>query len=179
MIVAAAVVPAAAAASFDPPDGTVINANLPSSVGLAYQIDLDALCGTGTSATVTAWLRDPAGTTRRVNASSGYGSLFEASFGAELSVYGTYAHWLDVACAAGPRRVEDGSFTVVGGDAGAQKARACADARRSLTKARKRYRRARRALERADDVAHRRAVRRKRGKLRNAKKRVRTTCPRR
>lgn len=157
----------------------MISANLPSSVPFGYSIDLGALCGTGASATVTTWLRDPAGAERQVNQSSGYGSAFEASFGVELSAYGSYAHWLDVACPAGIRRVEEGGFTVVGGESGATKARACARAKRLVKKARTRYRKASKALRREDTKAHRRAVRGTKAKLRTAKQHSRTACAKR
>lgn len=168
-----------AQAAFDPSDGTVINANLPASVPLSYGIDLDAQCGVGASATVSAWVRDPGGAERRVNQATGYGSAFEASFGVNLSAYGVYARWLDVACGGETRRIETGSFTLVAGDAGALKAQKCARAKRAATKARKRYRGARKALRRKDTATHRRAVRRTRAALRTAKKHSRKACAKR
>jgi hypothetical protein len=175
VLLAVAVAPTAEA-SFDPPDDAVINANLPASIPLSYRIDLDTLCGVGASATVGAWVRDPSGAERRVNQDGGYGSAFEASFGVEVSVPGAYARWLDVACAGKVQRVEEGAFSVVADSSLARQAQRCARAKRAARKARKRYGVARKALRREAAAPRRRAVRRTRAKLRDAKDRRRVAC---
>lgn len=161
-------------ASFDPLDGAVINANLPSSVPIGYRIDLDALCGAGATGTVTAWVRDPAGAVRKVNTSSGYGSVFEATFGVEVKAYGAYGRWLGVACgSAAPQRIEEGGFQVSGD---ARRAKKCTDSQKGAKKARKRLKRTRAALERKDTDARRKAVRQAKKSVRTTKKRVATYC---
>lgn len=163
-----------AQASFDPPDETVINANLPASVPLGYHLDLDALCGAGASATVTAWVRDPAGGVRKVNTSSGSGSAFEATFGVELKAFGGYRRWLDVTCgSAAAQRIEEGGFTVSGD---ARRAKKCTDSQAGAKKARKKLKRARAALERKDTDTRRKAVRRAKKNVRTVKKRVAKYC---
>ena len=141
---------------------------------LGYRIDLDALCGAGVTATVTAWVRDPAGVVRKAYTSSGYGSAFEATFGVEVKAFGAYGRWLEVACgSAAPQRIEEGAFTVSGD---ARRAQRCADAHVAARKARGTLRRKRAALKRKDTAARRKAVRRAKKGVRGAQKRVAKHC---
>jgi hypothetical protein len=193
--------PAAAQATFDPPDGTVINANLPAIVPFAYQLDLDAICGAEQPALVSAWLRTPSGRVFQPTESRSASGAHEESFGADLTHYGSYEHWVVVRCSNGVEHtVEQGRFTIGGeepgspGDGGSPPGadpsrperqgrahavpRRCRAARASLTSARKRLTRAKRALARRRTAQRRRAVTRARKQVKLAAKTTRRRCSR-
>lgn len=203
-LLAAALVPASASAGFDPPNGTVIQANLPTNVSLFYSIDVEALCGAGVAAGVTAVLQDPSGAQSSPSGTRNAIGLDEHTFGVDMTEYGLYRHWVVVACAGttGERRVEEGTFTIGGGDpesvppgqggpnggkgggdgggsttGTAPGARACKRATTGLERARTKLRKAKRALGRKDTVKRRRAVRKASKAVKTARKRKGTHCP--
>ncbi|HEY6780174.1 MAG TPA: hypothetical protein VI111_04425 [Thermoleophilaceae bacterium] len=187
-----------ARASFDPPDGTVIQANLPTAVALSYSIDLGTICGVDQSADVSAWLRGPSGQVFQPAGLRGSGYQ-EQSFGVDMTEFGLYTRWVGVRCdgAASEQRVEQGTFTLGGGDPEGQptqganppgggpgtavkptprQARACKRARSGLVHARATLRQAKRALARKDSAKRRRAVHKAAKDLKSAQKRKHSRC---
>lgn len=203
-LLAVALLPASASASFDPPNGAVIQANLPASVSLYYSIDIGALCGPGVTADVTAVLRGPSGGESSPSGTRNASGLDEHTFGVDMTEYGVYSHWVDVRCAGAlyAQRVEEGTFTVGGGDpenapagqgggkpggtGGTEKdgsqthtalqTRACKQATSGLKRARTTLRKAKRALARKDTTKRRRAVRKASKAYKTAQTRKRTRC---
>jgi hypothetical protein len=187
-----------AAADFDPPDGTLIYANLPANVSFAYQVDVGALCGIQQPASVTAWLRTPGGQQLQSAQTQSVSGQHDKSFGVDLLEYGLYEHWLAVRCADDVEHVvEQGTFTLAGGEPEppptdgpattpparnespkAPATRPCRAATISLERARTRLRKAQRALKHERTAKRRRAVRNAKRAQRRARQRTLALCAR-
>lgn len=190
---------ASASASFDPPNGAVIQANLPTTVSVSYTIDLEAVCGTQ-QADVSPWLRGPSGQELQPVPTQRASGSHEQSFGVDMTAFGLYAHWVSVRCvgAATEQRLEEGFFTVgegdpesgVPGDRGTTgggggpggtggalpRPRACRQATTELRRARTILRQTKRSLKRKQSAKRRRAVRRASRVYKTAQKRKRSRC---
>ncbi len=184
-----------AAADFDPPDGTVIYANLPASVPFAYQIDVAALCGVQQPASVTARLRTPTGAELEPAYTPSASGSHEEVFGVDLDVEGLYEHSILVRCADDTTHVvEQGTFTLVAGEPepippsgdppppplqpgpAAPVSSSCKRAVSALGRARATLRKAKRALRGKRTAKRRKAVRNAKESYRAAKRRKTARC---
>ena len=191
-----AIVAPPAAADFDPPDGTVIYANLPASVPFTYQIDIAALCGAQQPASIAARLRTPAGVDLEPAYTPSASGQHEQVFGIDLDAEGVYEHSILVRCADDTTHVvEQGTFTIVAGEpeptppsddppaTPPQQASpkppassSCTRAVGALEQARAKLRKAKRALRVKHTAKRRKAVRSAKRSYRVAKQRKTARC---
>jgi hypothetical protein len=184
--------PSMAMADFDPPNGTLIQTNLPGVVSLVYSVDAEGICA-GPSTSIAVRLTQPDGSVLELDGAN----QPDWTLGPTLSAVGIYQRAVVVTCAGVEHLTEQGSFELGAGEPealppgggvdpggsaqggpapGVTAQTACKRARAKLALAQRRLAKAKRAVKRKSTVKRRRGVRSAQKTYRSARARSRAAC---